>query len=145
MEKDKYYTPSIEEFHVGFEFEALNSRDWFFSEGSFGWKKAVLSEYLLMRDYTTQNLMFAIKNEWVRVKYLDASDIESFGFKECDLKGFFHHVNDRFYISIDYWLDESDYSFMRLQIGDNESEFSFAGVCKNKSELSKLLKQLSII
>ena len=39
MEENKYYTPSFEEFHHRFEYEALNSNDWFFAESEYGWKK----------------------------------------------------------------------------------------------------------
>ena len=75
-EEAKYYTPEIEEFHVGFEFEMDDTWG--------GWKKLVLTDEMLKG-----NVMIGLGsgNERVpyyhktRVKYLDREDIESLEFK----------------------------------------------------------------
>lgn len=65
---NKYYTPSIEEFRVGFEYEYL-----YVNEDVWKRTKCVKSDFRLLED--------AIKDKNFRVKYLDSSDIESLGFK----------------------------------------------------------------
>lgn len=65
----KYYTPKIEEFHVGFEYEVeLNSGEWVKHEIS------TLSE-LNFEDWS-------VKQNDVRVKFLDIEDIKSLGWEE---------------------------------------------------------------
>jgi hypothetical protein len=73
-----YYKPTIEEFHIGFEFEY---------QGSF------TSQWISMTytrntsfDITPTTLGNKIYLESVRVKCLDEEDIESLGFKKRDLK-----------------------------------------------------------
>ena len=69
MEKEKYYAPTIEEFHVGFEVE------W----SEFGrkiWSKVIIDEHDLIELFTGEE-----KIEHYRVKYLDREGIESFGFE----------------------------------------------------------------
>jgi hypothetical protein len=39
MEETKYRIPSINEFHVGMEFEAFHNNNWFFGEGGEEWVK----------------------------------------------------------------------------------------------------------
>lgn len=159
MEREKYYTPAIEEFCVGFEFEALNSRDWFFSESYFGWKNITLSEYLLMRDFTIQNLISAIGKGWLRIKYLDREDIESFGFESIITKsiGKDHYTMDGKKSTRGNLLLEHDWlnnkitiktpNYIRDGSGNFDGYIIYVNrlIIKNKSEFSRLLKQLSII
>jgi hypothetical protein len=62
----KYYTPSIEEFHVGFECEVVQEAKWV--------KVEVIDSNM---GYFERRLN---EGESARVKYLDREDIESFGF-----------------------------------------------------------------
>jgi hypothetical protein len=80
MEDNKYYVPTLEEFHPGFEFEAYNSNDWFFAEAETGWKKQEWRPQFIAYQQA-QNILGAIQNGWIRVKYLDKEDIESLGWK----------------------------------------------------------------
>jgi hypothetical protein len=50
----------------------------------------------------------------------------------------YDYKNDR------YWLYKENEKDWRWIISDEQSEISFAGKIKNKSELKKLLKQLNI-
>lgn len=71
MEK-KYYTPKIEEFHVGFEFESRwNNNSW----EKHTWK---LDSFLCLIGHGEYD--FSNYGE-LRVKYLDRADIESFEFE----------------------------------------------------------------
>jgi hypothetical protein len=118
----KYYTPEIEEFHVGFEFEYRNIG------GEWEVRSYPVDSYV----HITQSL---IDIDCIRVKYLDREDIESFGF---DFKG--------------YWIREEEGSIYhndlygltyfngtkticiweRMQQG-LEGENYFRGKIKNKS------------
>lgn len=125
--EDKYYTPEIEEFHVGFECELLHSTN--------GWVK-----------YTNppKNPMNinSIK-EGVRVKYLNKEGIESLGFKQLD------KINSSRFIkgNISIWLGDMNKGMLtKIEISENVTRgiTSFLGNIKNKSELKKLIKQLNI-
>jgi hypothetical protein len=70
----KYYTPTIEEFHVGFEYEFLSFQDE-------TWRKATVTvrdESVYAEHFTFIDTENHIDRR--RVKYLDREDIESLGF-----------------------------------------------------------------
>lgn len=150
--KNKYYTPEITEFHVGFEYER-----WYkvseFSEGQSGWISCTFPNDPI---YGGMLLPHRFKVDNTRVKYLDQEDIESLGFvsilpewsnpakftfyksselekfqnlKECTIKIIF--ISGSF---------EEDYLSIYLN-----NKCIFSGFLKNKSELKKLLKQLNIM
>ena len=86
--KDKYYTPEIEEFHVGFEFEY---EYWDILRGvNYDWHEEVYYQMSQTKEpkkgghtlWSIDSLSNAIKEESIRVKHLDKEDIESLGFKE---------------------------------------------------------------
>ena len=133
MEK-KYYTPEIEEFHIGFECETLE-RD--------SWKKVEI--YDVSFEIDTEEL----KQKKIRVKYLDKEDIESIGgwefvkeykdpgsycldFKKRHTELTLHPALEETMIFIEHGSD--------ISIGYPV----FKGKIKNKSELKTLLKQLGI-
>lgn len=147
-EKEKYYTPSIEEFHVGFEYEIFNFEQ--------GWIKAYLNDdmyldgiskvLLSMKRCLIAGILFEMPGS-IRVKHLDSSDIESFGFEYIitkSLYGVFSLKEGKAYQVFfhgDYPCNNKRY----IQIINGLNEVLFAGIIKNKSEFSRLLKQLSII
>lgn len=134
---DKYYTPTIEEFHIGFEYEVLINREW---------KQVSIddSERLSYFMFHTTNESLQKDPIVIRVKYLDKEDIESLGWIP-DSSGF-----DKYWSKIIDIKDGSDwqinYQFENnfLTIYDWSSEIRFRGFIKNKSELKVLLKQLGI-
>ena len=76
---EKYYTPEIEEFHVGFEYEALWSEGYAGNES--GWNKCTVRPttdlehiYDVLSNEILQNDIDAL-----RVKYLDEEDILACG------------------------------------------------------------------
>jgi hypothetical protein len=73
MENNLYYTPELEEFHVGFEIELLNIEN---SQ----WGKYTITESDLLdaTHYESSALKHILEDEY-RVKYLDREDIESLG------------------------------------------------------------------
>ena len=131
----KYYTPTIEEFHVGFEYE----RDY----GS--------GRFKILKYYPTQESLFDISGHielgWIRVKYLDKEDIESLRFEYYD-DYYRFKKSDLFLTKHKNLIDYNDYIEL---YNDNNHVFIywqpnclFDGYINNKSELVKLLKQLGI-
>ncbi len=137
--KDKYYTPTLDEFHVGFEFE---SNYVLFEELSMknDWTKIILSDrHNWFYDAYVND---AVPTEF-RVKYLDKDDIEELGFNTED--------NGECYNKSIGWMIIGIYPWEDVNGKPNEYKISvdtetvFHGVIKNKSELKRLLKQLNIL
>ena len=128
---DKYYTPEIEEFHIGFEYEYEDINE---SGSTTSWYKTVVKEnecYII-----DQHLKYSDDLN-LRVKYLDKEDIESLGFKfKTDL-----------YVKDDLTLQVHKDSITIKYYDNFNNEWRTRVeqiVIKNKSELVKLLKQLQI-
>ena len=141
---DKYYTPEISEFFVGFEYETSYLQDYD------TWKKEILEEDdagYFQSIYSGD----AIPTEF-RVKYLDKEDIESLGWKVFSDYGAgieFKFEDKWKLVKVKY--EGLTYSKNEIRIFENNSIFGedytsrlFIGNIKNKSELIKLLKQLQI-
>lgn len=128
----KYYTPEIEEFHVGFEFEFFNNKGkiFFVTEKENEWIKTNMPYTGILSE--PNNLRKLILDNQVRTKHLDREDIESLGWSE---EGLSYFTNGNFVISL---KQESIYIYNEKNI------FLFQGNIKNKSELKTLLKQLNI-
>jgi hypothetical protein len=144
--ENKYYTPTIEEFHVGFEFEMYNGN-------------SVWSKFICEINYDNDgNKLIRIpdSSETHRVKYLDKEDIESLRFEysanyaDSPELGFLketHVISVKPFIQyLLYYNPET----LQLRIerivncGTGKEDYLFNGKIKNKSELVKLLKQLGI-
>jgi len=128
IKEDKYYTPDIEEFHIGFEFEYLdiNTKEW-----------TIEIDFTTFYDYDTDstwNLKKYIDDFKIRVKYLDKEDIESLGFKYNETSGF--HENN--IIGVALYYDH------QIRIWHQGSDFLGTFYIKNKSELIKLLDQVNV-
>ena len=157
--EDKYYVPSIEEFHIGFEFESYREED--------GWRESKITYPYLGFINELSLGVYSIPN-FIRVKHLDQSDIESFGFNKMDKNnwaGWYDYVlesiwgeygyygkctlhvprmGDFYKVYVHRW-DLKEYKIDDL-VDMGESKLVFEGTIKNKSELKNLLtKQLTII
>lgn len=130
-EQNKYYTPKLEEFRVGFEFEYHEH----FGKNFGNWSKIIVDENDSF--FTLSNLLASMS---VRVKYLDKEDIESLGFNII--------LQDQY--NIECWgkniilLVDSDYYIQIIIQEDGIENYLFQGTIKNKSELKVLLTQLGI-
>ena len=143
--KEKYYTPDISEFHVGFEYEMKAT----FGDGTVKiqqeydnaeWQKQVYS----LRSFPYVDRTMTGRNSItlppaIRVKYLDKEDVESLGFKFFNLNMF----------KMPAYIEESLKAYI-TQISTHEysirtSKNSFNGIVRNKSELKILLRQLQIL
>lgn len=150
---NKYYTPELSEFKIGFEFESLNSQKWFFSESSFKWIKKEYNIYDSVRDFSLDNLEHAICKEWIRVKYLTSDDIISLGYYQSKLHSHIYIRNEQ----IDY-LDRGQKMTVGINFNEglthvlifvvpNEKTIPegincFVGKIKNKFELKEELKRI---
>jgi hypothetical protein len=122
-EDNKYYTPAIEEFHVGFEYEwkDVHTGIWhthIAEETDFGTNDmdgSHESEYVFNQNFHSEDV--------IRVKCFDKEDIES--------------LNIPAYIKIKHILGHV------YEITATNGRI-FRGNIKNKSELKVLLKQLDI-
>jgi hypothetical protein len=171
MEKleQKYYTPTIDEFHVGFEFEGLvterGHQNWSLNDNL---TASGLSDIVLWLSKEKDHPYY----EEVRVKYLDQEDIESLGFKfkynygnESSKKGYdfyFRNLPESHPLyktfnntTIGSVLIVDKNNSTSLEIYDvyesnevntfyNSNIKSFKGTIKNKSELIKILKMLGV-
>jgi len=127
-----YYTPSIEEFYVGFEYEQM-----------FKIEESIIPEEVGQPMWVRQTckkddfnkVTNPIMTKYLRVKHLDKSDIVSLGWVEKEnTKHCYNYLNWSLCITgegILISLDGAD---------SNEMEF----FVKNKSELSKIMKFLNI-
>ena len=148
MENNKYYTPEIEEFRVGFEYEASpNGKEWI---------KFIFPKYPRAGiEWNTDDpyrIIGRIKH--CRVKYLDAQDIEELGFKPVIPYG----VEDITKYRITSWttnehgdgvqiLHEYPYKGKYfISFGQNEyNKPLFKGTILNKSELKWILTRIGVL
>jgi hypothetical protein len=123
----KYYTPTIEEFHIGFECEANYNNKMMIPITMQGVGQEVV-------DYHKQNVY--------KVKYLDREDIESLGFNTEDNGECYNKTNafDIYGLYPWEWNKGIQNQYKIILNGDT----LFLGIIKNKSELKVLLKQLNI-
>jgi hypothetical protein len=157
--ENKYYTPEISEFHVGFEYEEKSSGLWtpqIYNEFSPIINQEIINEH----DDREDTIELYLKCEAVRVKYLDREDIESLGwvhegttvddwyqlrFLERIDMALSNHGNRSFRMQHDFRTNQgviiTGYEFDDWS-GDETT--MYRGSCKNKSELKRLLKQLGI-
>jgi len=142
--KNKYYTPEIEEFHVGFEYEVKVPEGKCWSKEIFHLNELhiKLIKHVAIQDEFTHRA--------IRVKYLDKDDIESLGWsydhdmKESDEniynKDNWMMLHENGKISITY-RDPCKNEEVMIKLRTTEV---YNITIKNKSELKKLMKQLNI-
>lgn len=147
---EKYYTPTIEEFHVGFEYEKNNE------PYRRGYDKEIFTE----DDMYNDNFMYHFDVKNTRVKYLDKQDIEELGWhsemvinvwSEDDdiIDGYvINQSNTDTYVLL--YSEEDNIVGIYLQriynemSGNWEEHRLFSGYIKNKSELKNIMKMINI-
>lgn len=132
MTNKEYYTPSIEEFHIGFEYELKSAGE----EGPKEWRFRTIerADFIGLIESYSRRPDFSEK---VRVKYLDSGDLESLGYTRTT-KGedvIWRNPNN---ISV---IIEAGYKNGYI-IHNGSSTFS--GVIRNKSELKQVLRMLRV-
>lgn len=126
----KYYTPEIEEFHLGFEYEEDDNN-------SNQWKQEIVT---LPGDLDYYDDLIREGN--IRVKHLDREDIESLKWKlRTDDNKDIHNPE----YTIERWHFKTyPNDFCTIYDDSAVDEYCFRGTVKNKSELKKLMLQLGI-
>ena len=133
----KYYTPKIEEFHVGFEYMLPQG------------------DVITVKETTD---LFSIAeyldlNTGIKVKYLDGHDIKSLGFKYNQFysRGFYGYTDTNQNLMIAHQFIDNPEDVIKITILKNNRtchlggslwEPIFVGTIKNKSELKRILKQI---
>ena len=124
----EYYPPSIDEFHVGFNYEKLDHKE--------TWIK-----YTCGKSFKDAYQMSDGDKFKIRVKCLDREDIESLGFIR-KMEGMYQLNYYTLMVSAEgkniHIVEEDRQSF-----GMGEY-VKFDGTIKNKSELKRILKQIGI-
>lgn len=132
--ENKYYIPSIEEFHVGFEYERLVSMKGgtavSIEEHHETWEKRIATRQEIA-------LIFTSFPNIIRVKYLDQEDIESLSEAATkDTYDIYAQINDAFYIDYNLLTKECKIHSM--------DDVLFFGKIKNKSVLKQVLKMIGV-
>jgi len=142
----EYYTPAIEEFHVGFKCEKLYFNDHPTHKGErLVWGEEIIDKYLLGDIIEDEDPEYIINN--YRVKYLDREDIESCGWKYQHSTFEFEAKSSKQMLAFtkDTYLLKYIPENQSLRIDDDYIDMiQFCGFIKNISELKKLMKQLNI-
>lgn len=146
MENDslKYYTPELNEFHLGFEYELRTIYQDDDNNTINKWYKLQTSGELSLSSIKR------LIND-IRVKFLDKEDIESLNFY-CNLVFTREDMSDRQIICdkiVKYRKDSQSCNLIYNPISNwllvsIKNQTIFAGFCKNKSELKRLMGQLNI-
>tara|TARA_R110000744_G_scaffold312424_5_gene419760 strand:- start:954 stop:1406 length:453 start_codon:yes stop_codon:yes gene_type:complete len=144
--KDKYYTPTIEEFHVGFEYEAFIKGGATVLPKTFpDYPRAGIS-YGRYEGNPLGIIEHLINGDRIRVKYLDQEDIESFGIHKKELtksNSIFENKEVRIGLSYIKGMPYVIISKAGMSAYDNVVFLpTFRGAIKNKSELGRILKQI---
>lgn len=137
METNKYYKPSLDEFHIGFEFERLVEMK--------GGTMIPIEEHCEIwdKEIMNQHNLVQVLAEWpnvMRVKYLDSEDIENLGFSQMQLPCDYVKNNYILY----YNVNKNRVRILDLDIV-NEGNAVFNGIIRNKSELKRILKMIGAI
>lgn len=146
--ENKYYTPDISELYVGFECEHTSNMSAFEFDEDLKIEKGALKQVDLI-NYLSWSFDDPLE-KFVRVKYLNSEDIESLGFileggtLIRNRKYVFRNKEET--IGMTLRLNYYDDQFPDVHIYEIRKSFVtiFLGKVKNKSELIKIMKQLSI-
>jgi hypothetical protein len=137
----EYYTPTPDEFHIGFIYESENIHT------SPKYPEVLGKTYWdTWEIYDTEDLddaLDSLESGIIRVKHLDKNDIESFGFKynrELEVIDAEGEKCQLYSMPTTYNLIKYNH---QIEISEG-SHTIFKGIIKNKSELKKLLNQLNI-
>jgi len=151
MTDEKYYIPTIEEFHVGFEYEEKLVK--YQNPGESKFHKNIVK--------TPKGIPYEmwLKDGSIRVKKLDKEDIESCGFildkaKELTKNHIEFKMDNVDYTKLTLFQYMTDTLFLSFNFVENEIHIHNGGIyedsdsiclrIKNKSELKRVLKQIGL-
>lgn len=129
-EKYSYYTPDIEEFHVGFEYE----EDFMSGEGD--WRKVTFE----VKDDDLWHIPGKLEEGWIRVRHLCHEDIVAEGWRHIDIH---HTLGGTLYNLGTFWVGAlgTDVTISMTQFSHHAV---FVGTIRNRSELRRVMKMVGI-
>lgn len=144
-----YYTPEIEDFCIGFEYEVFEKEEY---NPNFMYLVAPNTEGSWYKDtYPSKVFGYSlprIMERELRVKYLDNIDIEELGWKNNIIE-----IEDDKYKQ--YIRIKLEGKYTKIEVSTHKKgvryfasppySIIFVGIIKNKNELKKLMKQLNIL
>jgi len=151
---DKYYKPEIEEFHVGFEYYIKNfikptdkvDDEYLNNEENFNWVCQIWKSHMVMEEnfnvieYRSGRATIITVPDSIKAKYLNKEDIESLGW-EGQKANSVYFKRDGYRLV--HWMVEPQREITIFKIhNDSNEEVVFRGIVKNKSELTKIMKQV---
>lgn len=138
--ENKYFTPDIEDLHIGYECEEHTP----YSTDE--WSKVIIEDFGSESDFDLQRCRDFIFMDKIRVPYLTKEQIEAEGWKFikkhpgtecCDFE------MGKYYLDVDFDFRENIH--LRIYDGEYENEFNyFSGKCKDINTLRKIIKLLGI-
>jgi hypothetical protein len=166
MKYNKYYTPTLEEFHIGFEYETYNMScggyvimD--FSDGKYTFETVKEpTDHMWFKDKfrlpkmpidTVSDLKeidSRIKENRIRVKYLDKEDLEDIGFiiEEEEIKPYGHYLKGKFKNNTELWYAKrQDNEKIYVSLKSKRYNGNIRVRIKNKSDLVKIMKQSEML
>jgi hypothetical protein len=142
---NKYYTPEIEEFHVGLEYEVKER----FLDGTVKTQEDFDNSKWISQicDSGIMYIERALKGKnsinnicGIRVKCLDIEDIKKLGWNQIEYDTYKLETQE-----IYFEFNPEYKNFIWKKDGFNGEYILFRGTIKNKFELKKIMKQLGII
>lgn len=143
MEESKYYTPKIEDFHVGFQFEEI-----IFGSNN-EWTKVTMTSFKDSYDtkYGVSYPEGYIQARYIRVKFLDREDIESLGWNIYDDNQHAYSFEEEFYMEF-METPNGNVSIYRLSLEchycGHGKRCVFEGRVKNISDMKKVMEMVGI-
>ena len=140
--EERYYQPSIEEFHIGFEYE-INIAYKHSASDKENIENALWIKASITKDNWNCNMDRVNVLGTVRVKYLSKEDIESL-FNEVETVEF--EIDNNFEFT--FWRSGIEYLGLytdhMISFYSDKIECIFRGTIKNINELRKLKDQLGL-
>lgn len=143
VETDKYYTPKIEEFHKGFEYQIVE----YASLDGGPRKLQYIDKIYKGSEYHTVDV--GIEYNKIKCKFLDRKDIESLGFKPDfertwgERMCFRNNIVALTYVPQDNWIRVYFKEKEPVKLEEVRGRYCDFKI-KNKSELKKLMEMLKI-
>lgn len=138
--ENKYYTPDIKEFSVGFEYQFRDYNP----DIQCSWISAIIKDGTQIDDIHRHRLRSNDNVYELRVKCLDKEDIESLGFNNytppMEYDHTWHYLGSREPV-LKAWFNNK---YPVVRIYSSFPAIIFHGSIKNKSELKRILKMLEI-
>jgi hypothetical protein len=125
---NKYYTPTKEDFHIGFEFQIYEDFDYYDEPR---WVDLIYGDHITNDDQLGNP--FPIKEDRIRVKKLDQDDLRELGFRLIRNSWYEYSFKSEDFL-VEFKNEGGEYRIF------HNKYLVFRGYLKNKSELKTVLR-----